>query len=46
MITRIILVALLTCLGSCGIFQEKPNPGLVEPNATVMREALEEYLEL
>mgnify|MGYP004117864445 FL=1 len=40
MITRIILVALLTCLGSCGIFQEKPNPGLVAPNATVPQDFL------
>ncbi|MCP4847445.1 MAG: hypothetical protein GY899_05800 [Verrucomicrobiaceae bacterium] len=40
MIARVILLALVSALGSCGIFQEKPNPGLVEPNATVPEDFL------
>jgi hypothetical protein len=40
MIARIILLAILPVLGSCGIFQEKPNPGLVEPSATLPEDFL------
>lgn len=40
MITRIILSAILLGLGGCGIFQEKTNPGLVEPKAAVPQDFL------
>ena len=40
MIARIILLATCTFLCSCGLFQEKPNPGLVEPNAAVPEDFL------
>ena len=40
MIARVILLALVPILGSCGIFQEKPNPGLVEPKAAIPEDFL------
>lgn len=40
MTARIILLAILPILGSCGIFQEKPSPGLVEPKAALPEDFL------
>lgn len=40
MIARVILLAILPVLGSCEIFQEKPNPGLVEPHAAIPEDFL------
>ena len=39
-LAAIAAAAVALCLGSCGIFEEKPHPSLVEPRAAVPRDFL------